>query len=207
MSHSISGSTLLPTKAHEKTLFADMLRRRYRECGERLKNCTKWPTTIPAFSWKAPPLYQIVAQENKVAAVKHISGAQYNFAAEGRIPSDGFWVNPHSDADAFYKAGVQTLFMKDLFNFAELDADRRLATICHELKPDGDGTGSTAPAEANPKARAKPKVKFSAEMAPVKGTQNKRKTTKQADTNIAETGGKVVVRISGNHARASGPSA
>lgn len=98
MAHSISGSTLLPTKAHEKTLFADMLRRRYRECGERLKDCTLWPTTIKDFSWKAPPLYQIIEEAGKVASVKHISGALYHFPAEGRVPSNGTWVNPHSDS-------------------------------------------------------------------------------------------------------------
>ena len=73
-SHMVSGSTLIPPAAHEKVVFAKVLRERHVQCGSRVAKAHLWPK-LPGFRWTHLPIFVPEVKGNLLICIKHISGA------------------------------------------------------------------------------------------------------------------------------------
>jgi hypothetical protein len=136
-----SGSTLLvPDDRHEKVVFVKMLRERYAQCGSRLARAHLWHM-IPGFEWTRLPIFTLTVENDFIASITHISGATYSIPEKQSVPAGGEWMNFWSDTEAVYKAGVVTLFMKDIFDLSSLRPQQCLANHI----PDSEGQEGQEP--------------------------------------------------------------
>jgi hypothetical protein len=136
-----SGSTLLvPDDRHEKVVFVKMLRERYAQCGSRLARAHLWHM-ISGFEWTRLPIFTLTVENDFIASITHISGATYSIPEKQSVPAGGEWMNFWSDTEAVYKAGVVTLFMKDIFDLSSLRPQQCLANHI----PDSEGQEGQEP--------------------------------------------------------------
>ena len=119
-SHNLYPGTLLPTAAHEKVLFDKMLRVRYKQCGSMLSDLKTMAQQYgPDYHFQDIPLFAEIVDKGMVVAITHLQ--KFDLPEVERLPAGGVWKLRWSHDDAFYKMGLKTLFMKDLFDFSELE--------------------------------------------------------------------------------------
>jgi len=178
--HMVSGSTLIPASAHEKVVFAKMLRLRHEQCGSRLSQAQEW-IKLPGFSWTQLPVFTTKVSDGRIQTIKHISGATYDIPETQMVPAGGEWLNLWSDTEAVYKAGVVTLFMKDIFDLSSLDPQECLPKLLADIAANSKLEGAAAPAKpGSPPKRAvanapaknnEERAPFNAELLPIRNNR------------------------------------
>jgi len=178
--HVVSGGTPVPVPAHDKQVFAIMLKDRLAQCGNRLEDAHDWPD-LPGFSWTSLPIFTTNVEGNKVTSITHISGTVYEIPEEQSVPAGGKWIDRWSDTEAIYKTSCLSLFMKDCFDFSSLDPKHCLPKLVPKVN-DVHGHGSAgddddpAPGGKAGKTATKKSTKepFNPSLLPVRNNRSKK---------------------------------
>jgi hypothetical protein len=184
----LSGSTLVPDDRREKVVFAKMLRERYAQCGSRLARAHLWHM-IPGFEWTRLPIFTLTVENDFIASITHISGATYSIPEKQSVPAGGEWMNFWSDTEAVYKAGVVTLFMKDIFDLSSLRPQQCLADYIRDNEGQ-EGQEPTTPTKtptvmskeeairiSKEEASSSKKARFNTDLLPVRTDKPGRRRT------------------------------